>query len=55
MYDVDRHDEEHEKAQDEARARINASHRYGSFAGQRDGNVVKWYEHSLTRIKFKPY
>ncbi|GAA6031278.1 hypothetical protein NBRC10512_003294 [Rhodotorula toruloides] len=38
-----RHDEEHEKAEDEMRRRICESHRFGSFAGVREGNAVKWY------------
>lgn len=38
-----RHDEEHEKATDEKRSRISESHRYESFAPQREGNKVKWY------------
>ena len=38
-----RHDEEHEKATDEKRTRIAESHRYESFAPERDGNKIKWY------------
>lgn len=38
-----RHDEEHEKATDEKRTRIAESHRFGSFAPERQGNKIKWY------------
>ncbi|KAL2352581.1 hypothetical protein BJ546DRAFT_1028392 [Cryomyces antarcticus] len=38
-----RHDEEHEKETDEKRNRIAESHRFESFAPERDGNNVKWY------------
>ncbi|KAF2402034.1 putative phospholipase PldA [Trichodelitschia bisporula] len=38
-----RHDEEHEKATDEKRSRISESHRFESFAPERDGNNIKWY------------
>lgn len=38
-----RHDEEHEKLTDEKRTRISESHRYESFAPERDGNKIKWY------------
>ncbi|KAL8746040.1 MAG: hypothetical protein Q9190_001907 [Brigantiaea leucoxantha] len=38
-----RHDEEHEKLTDEKRTRIAESHRFGSFAPERDGNKIKWY------------
>ncbi|KAL9610790.1 MAG: hypothetical protein Q9167_004522 [Letrouitia subvulpina] len=38
-----RHDEEHEKLTDEKRSRIAESHRFGSFAPERDGNKIKWY------------
>ncbi|KAL8858941.1 MAG: hypothetical protein Q9178_004620 [Gyalolechia marmorata] len=38
-----RHDEEHEKATDEKRNRIAESHRFNSFAPERDGNKIKWY------------
>ncbi|MCJ1319049.1 hypothetical protein MMC15_004382 [Xylographa vitiligo] len=38
-----RHDEAHEKATDEKRTRIAESHRYESFAPERDGNNIKWY------------
>lgn len=38
-----RHDEEHEKRCDRKRTRIAESHRYESFAPERDGNLVKWY------------
>lgn len=38
-----RHDEEHEKITDEKRQRIAQSHRYESFAPERDGNKIKWY------------
>ncbi|GAM84408.1 hypothetical protein ANO11243_024030 [Dothideomycetidae sp. 11243] len=38
-----RHDEEHEKATDEHRTRIADSHRFLSFAPERDGNQIKWY------------
>lgn len=39
---IDRHDEAHEKEEDAIRAKINESHRFGSFAEPRDRNVVKW-------------
>lgn len=38
-----RHDEEHEKLTDEKRTRIAESHRFRSFAPERDGNKIKWY------------
>ena len=38
-----RHDEAHEKATDEKRTRIAESHRFESFAPERDGNNIKWY------------
>lgn len=38
-----RHDEEHEKLTDEKRTRIADSHRFNSFAPERDGNKIKWY------------
>ncbi|VBB76741.1 Putative Phospholipase D1 [Podospora comata] len=38
-----RHDEEHEKACDEKRARIAESHRFDSYFPEREGNMVKWY------------
>ena len=38
-----RHDEEHEKEVDEKRTRIAESHRFESFAPERDGNKIKWY------------
>lgn len=38
-----RHDEEHEKATDNKRTAIAESHRFGSFAPEREGNNVKWY------------
>ena len=38
-----RHDEEHEKRTDAKRDRIASSHRYNSFAPERDGNRIKWY------------
>ncbi|KAL1961371.1 hypothetical protein VTO42DRAFT_99 [Malbranchea cinnamomea] len=38
-----RHDEAHEKATDQQRSAIAASHRYQSFAPVREGNKVKWY------------
>lgn len=38
-----RHDEEHERATDEKRTRIAESHRFESFAPERDGNKIKWY------------
>ncbi|MCJ1425265.1 hypothetical protein MMC29_003153 [Sticta canariensis] len=38
-----RHDEEHEKLTDEKRTRITESHRFQSFAPERDGNKIKWY------------
>lgn len=37
-----RHDEAHEKAEDEARLQIRKEHRFESFAGETDGNNVKW-------------
>ncbi|EIW74184.1 phospholipase D [Coniophora puteana RWD-64-598 SS2] len=38
-----RHDNPEEKANDEIRAEINASHRFNSFASQRSENAVKWH------------
>ena len=38
-----RHDEEHEKLTDKKRTRITESHRFQSFAPERDGNKIKWY------------
>jgi hypothetical protein len=38
-----RHDNPEEKLDDEIRAQINASHRFGSFADQRLENAIKWY------------
>ncbi|KAF1936713.1 phospholipase-like protein PldA [Clathrospora elynae] len=38
-----RHDEEHEKLTDAKRSKIAESHRFNSFAPEREGNLVKWY------------
>ncbi|KAF2101195.1 phospholipase PldA [Rhizodiscina lignyota] len=38
-----RHDEEHEKRTDAKRSKIAESHRFESFAPERDGNLIKWY------------
>lgn len=38
-----RHDEEHEKQTDAKRTRVAESHRFESFAPERDGNKIKWY------------
>jgi phospholipase D1/2 len=38
-----RHDEEYKKEIDEKRTRIAESHRFKSFAPERDGNKIKWY------------
>ncbi|KAI0967249.1 phospholipase D/nuclease [Xylaria arbuscula] len=38
-----RHDEEHEKACDEKRAKIGDGHRFKSFFPERDNNLIKWY------------
>lgn len=38
-----RHDEAHEKATDEKRTRVAQSHRFESFAPEREGNKIKWY------------
>lgn len=38
-----RHDEEHEEETDKKRSGIADSHRFGSFAPERDGNKIKWY------------
>jgi phospholipase D1/2 len=38
-----RHDEEHEKLTDKKRNRIAESHRFDSFAPEREGNDIKWY------------
>ncbi|KAF2279398.1 phospholipase-like protein PldA [Westerdykella ornata] len=38
-----RHDEAHEKAVDEQRKKIAEGHRFGSFAPEREGNLIKWY------------
>lgn len=37
-----RHDEEHEKAEDEARMALRREHRFESFAPTREGNLAKW-------------
>lgn len=38
-----RHDEEHEKATDRKRLLIRESHRFDSFAPERENNDIKWY------------
>lgn len=38
-----RHDEEHEQRTDAKRNHIAESHRFHSFAPERDGNRIKWY------------
>ena len=38
-----RHDEEHEMKTDQKRTIIAESHRFQSFAPERDGNKIKWY------------
>jgi phospholipase D1/2 len=38
-----RHDEEHEQKTDNKRSEICESHRFKSFAPEREGNLVKWY------------
>ncbi|KAG8526610.1 uncharacterized protein KY384_008811 [Bacidia gigantensis] len=38
-----RHDEAHEKATDDKRTKIAQSHRFESFAPEREGNKIKWY------------
>ena len=38
-----RHDEAHEQATDEKRTKVAESHRFQSFAPERDGNKIKWY------------
>ncbi|KAH7886577.1 hypothetical protein F5I97DRAFT_1807371 [Phlebopus sp. FC_14] len=38
-----RHDDPQEKMNDEIREQINKSHRFESFAGQREENFVKWH------------
>ncbi|KAI1352454.1 phospholipase D/nuclease [Xylaria sp. FL0043] len=38
-----RHDEEHEKACDEKRARIAGEHRFNSYFPERENNIIKWY------------
>lgn len=38
-----RHDEDHEKAVDAKIEKIRDGHRFRSFAGERDGNTVKWH------------
>jgi phospholipase D1/2 len=38
-----RHDEEHEQKTDAKRTRIGESHRFQSFAPERNGNKIKWY------------
>jgi hypothetical protein len=37
-----RHDDPEEKKADEIRAEIRASHRFDSFADEREENFVKW-------------
>ncbi|KAL0944696.1 phospholipase [Colletotrichum truncatum] len=38
-----RHDEEHEKATDEKRAKIAEQHRFNSYFPVHEGNQIKWY------------
>ena len=38
-----RHDEEHEQKTDAKRTAIAESHRFQSFAPEREGNKIKWY------------
>ena len=38
-----RHDEEHEQRTDKKRTQIAESHRFDSFAPEREGNKIKWY------------
>ncbi|KAJ9636763.1 hypothetical protein H2199_007757 [Coniosporium tulheliwenetii] len=38
-----RHDEKHEKETDRKRNQIAESHRFESYAPERDGNDIKWY------------
>lgn len=38
-----RHDEEWEKEVDSKMEAIRDSHRFRSFSGERDGNIVKWH------------
>ncbi len=38
-----RHDEEHEQETDAKREKISNENRFGSFAPEREGNMVKWY------------
>ena len=40
---IGRHDTPEEKLHDDIRKKINASHRFESFAGEREQNCVKWY------------
>lgn len=40
---IERHDDPEEKAQDRVRTEINNSHRFKSFANQRQSNFVKWH------------
>ena len=42
MFWSGRHDDPIEKAQDQLRAEINASHRFNSFAAERTDCFVKW-------------
>jgi phospholipase D1/2 len=39
---IGRHETPEEKLHDDIRAEINASHRFESFAGERENNFVKW-------------
>jgi len=38
-----RHDDPEEKARDAMREKLLETHRFRSFAHERDGNIVKWY------------
>ncbi|KAF7980984.1 hypothetical protein HWV62_35794 [Athelia sp. TMB] len=40
---IGRHDEPEEKLRDQIRQEINHSHRFDSFADERDNNFVKWH------------
>lgn len=40
---IGRHETPEGKLHDDIRAEINASHRFESFAGERENNFVKWY------------
>jgi phospholipase D1/2 len=47
-----RHDEEWEKEVDAKIEAIRDGHRYRSFAGERDGNILKWHVDGHGQLPF---